>query len=71
MRRFKSPGQAHRFLSAHGPINNVFRCQRHRLPAAQYRCARNSAFSLWNEVTGVGNIQYSPLDYLVITPIES
>ena len=26
MRRFKSPGQAQRFLSAHGPINNAFRC---------------------------------------------
>jgi putative transposase len=57
MRRFKSPGQAQRFLSAHGPINNAFRCQRHRLPAAQYRCVRSAAFSLWNEVTGVENIQ--------------
>ena len=55
MRRFKSPGQAQRFLSAHGPINNAFRCQRHRLPAAQYRCVRVTAFSLWNEVTGVEN----------------
>ena len=57
MRRFKSPGQAQRFLSAHGPINNAFRCQRHRLPAAQYRCVRTTAFSLWNEVAGVENIQ--------------
>ena len=57
MRRFKSPGQAQRFLSAHGPINNAFRCQRHRLSAAQYRCVRNSALSLWNEVTGVESIQ--------------
>ena len=50
-RRFKSLGQAQRFLSAHGPINNAFRCQRHRLPAAQYRCVRTAAFSLWNDVT--------------------
>ena len=57
MRRFKSPGQAQRFLSAHGPINNAFHCQRHRLPAAQYRTVRTAAFSLWNEVAGVGNIQ--------------
>jgi putative transposase len=57
MRRFKSPGQAQRFLSAHGPINNAFRCQRHRLPVEQYRSVRNSAFSLWNEVTGVENIR--------------
>jgi putative transposase len=53
MRRFKSPGHAQRFLSAHGPINNAFRCQHHRLPAAQYWCARTTAFSLWNEVAGV------------------
>ena len=57
MRRFKSPSQAQRFLSAHGPINNAFRCQRHRLSAEQCRCVRNSAFSLWNEVTGVENTQ--------------
>ena len=31
MRRFKSPGQAQRFLSAHGPINNLFRVGRHML----------------------------------------
>ena len=57
MRRFKSPGQAQRFLSAHGPINNAFRCQRNRLPAAQYRSVRTAAFSLWNEVAGVEKIQ--------------
>ena len=56
MRRFKSPGHAQRFLSAHGPINNAFRCQRNRLSAVQYRCVRTNAFSLWNEVTGVDNI---------------
>ena len=56
MRRFKSPGHAQRFLSAHGPINNAFRCQRHCLSAAQYRSVRTAACSLWNEVTGVGNI---------------
>lgn len=53
MRRFKSPRQAQRFLSAHGPINNVFRCQRNRLSAEQYRHVRTKAFSLWNEVTDV------------------
>ncbi|WP_370659451.1 hypothetical protein [Massilia psychrophila] len=62
MRRFKSPGHAQRFLSAHGPINNVFRCQRNRLLAQQYRHVRTHAFLLWNEVTGVDNIlQSSPL----------
>jgi putative transposase len=57
MRRFKSPGHAQRFLSAHGPINNAFRCQRNRLSAQQYRHVRTQAFSLWNEVTDVaGNV---------------
>lgn len=53
MRRFKSPGHTQRFLSAHGPINNAFRCQRNRLTAGQYRHVRTQAFSLWNEVTDV------------------
>ncbi|MDN4054210.1 IS6 family transposase [Massilia sp. YIM B02763] len=51
MRRFKSPGHAQRFLSAHGPINNVFRCKRNHLSAQQYRHVRTQAFSIWNEVT--------------------
>jgi putative transposase len=37
MRRYKSPRHAQRVLSAHGPINNIFRCQRNRLSAQQYR----------------------------------
>jgi putative transposase len=53
MRRYKSPRHAQRFLSAHGPVNNVFRCQRNRLSAQQYRHVRTQAFSLWNEVTDV------------------
>lgn len=57
MRRFKSPCQAQRFLSAHGQINNPFRCHRNRLPAEQYYSVRNQAFSLWNEVSGVNTIQ--------------
>ena len=56
MRRFKSPVHAQRFLSAYGPINNVFRCQRNRLLAQRYRHVRADAFSLWNEVTGVDSI---------------
>ncbi|MGO9233655.1 MAG: IS6 family transposase, partial [Methylocella sp.] len=31
MKKFKSPGKAQRFLSAHGPINNLFRPRRHLL----------------------------------------
>lgn len=50
MRRFKSPGQAQRFLSVHGPINNLFRAGRHLLRAAQYRLFRARAFATWREV---------------------
>jgi putative transposase len=53
MRRFRSPGHAQRFLSAHGPINNAFRCQRNRLPAQEYRQIRAHAFLLWNEVSHI------------------
>jgi putative transposase len=53
MRRFKSPRQAQRFLSAHGPINNLFYLRRHRIPAAQYRVARRDAFNTWSQVTCV------------------
>jgi putative transposase len=55
MRRFKSPGQAQRFLSAHGPINNLFRLGRHLLPARHYRTLRTQAFATWSEVTGLQN----------------
>ena len=56
MRRFKSPGQAQRFLSAHGPINNLFRCGRHLMSAAHYRLFRDRAFDLWQEVTCVQSV---------------
>ena len=51
MRRFKSPGHAQRFLSAHGPINDLFRPRRHRMSAANYRAARDRSFAIWQEVT--------------------
>ena len=53
MKRFKSAGQAQRFLSAHDPINNLFHLRRDHLPAVQYRAARTQAFQIWAEVTGV------------------
>ena len=53
MKRFKSPGQAQRFLSAHDGINNLFHLRRHRVPATQYRADRTQAFRVWAEVTGV------------------
>jgi putative transposase len=51
MRRFKSPRHAQRFLSAHGPINNLFRVGRHRMKAKHYRSFRDRAFAVWHEVT--------------------
>ena len=53
MKRFKSPGQAQRFLSTHDPINNLFHLRRDHLTARQYRAARTQAFQIWAEVTGV------------------
>src|SRR3954451_13711304 len=53
MKRFKSPGQAQRFLSAHDQINNLFHLRRDHRPAVQYRAARTQAFQTWAEVTGV------------------
>src|SRR5918997_3090240 len=53
MKRFKSPGQAQRFLSAHDGINNLFHLRRDHLPSHQYRAARTQAFQTWAEVTGV------------------
>jgi len=55
MRRFKSSRQAQRFLSVHGPINNLFRCGRHLTSAPHYRTFRARAFATWREVTCVQN----------------
>ena len=52
MKRFKSAGQAQRFLSAHDGINNLFLLRRHRVPADHYRAARTQAFQVWAAVTG-------------------
>jgi hypothetical protein len=53
MKRFKSPRQAQRFLSAHDQINNLFHLRRDHLPAPQYRAARAQAFQTWAELTGI------------------
>jgi putative transposase len=51
MRRFKSAGQAQRFLSAFGPLQGHFRPRRHRFSAAGYRAERQRRFLVWTEVT--------------------
>ena len=51
MRCFKSPRHVQRFLSVHGPINNLFRIGRHLMQAVHYRLCRDRAFTTWREVT--------------------
>ena len=48
MRRFRSAGQAQRFLSVHGVILNLFRFSRHRMRAENHRWLRARAFKDWN-----------------------
>jgi putative transposase len=55
MRRFKSSRHAQRFLSVHGPINNLFRVGRHLLKATHYRELRDRSFTMWNEVSYIQN----------------
>ena len=52
MQRFKSPGQAQRFLSAYGPIAQHFRPRRHLLSAPDYRHEMGQRFQMWDEITG-------------------
>jgi putative transposase len=55
MRRFKSPRHVQRFLSAHAPINNLFRIRRFHATASAYRGALQHAFSEWQEASCVQN----------------
>ena len=48
MRRFKSVGQAQRFVTVHAAVSNLFNLGRHLVSANQYRDLRVSAFSEWN-----------------------
>src|ERR1700761_8561400 len=52
MKRFKSAGQAQRFLSAPAGISNLFHLRRDHVPADQYRAALTQAFQTWSEITG-------------------
>ena len=51
MRRFKSPGQAQRFLSVHGLVRNLFHVGRHLLRAEHHRKLRGRSFLIWDAVT--------------------
>jgi len=51
MRRFKSAGQAQRFLAVHGLVGNLFRLGRHLIRAENYRVFRARAYCEWQQVT--------------------
>jgi putative transposase len=53
MQRFKSPGQAQRFLAAYGPIAQHFRPRRHRFSAPAYRQEMQKRFQSWREIASL------------------
>jgi putative transposase len=48
MRKFKSVGQAQRFLGAHAAVSNLFNLGRHLVRAEHYRNLRESPFADWS-----------------------
>jgi putative transposase len=54
MKRFKSNGQAQRFLSAHDQVANLFRCPANT-NAHDHRMSRAQAFRVWSEVTSAAS----------------
>ena len=48
MQRFKSQGQAQRFVSTHSAIYNTFNLQRHLVSRKTLRTFRAAAFAEWN-----------------------
>ncbi len=51
MRRFKSVGQAQRFLGVHAAVYNLFNLGRHLVTAENYRSLRQCAFTTWEKAT--------------------
>ena len=50
MRKFKSLGQAQRFLGVHAAVSNLFNLGRHEVGAQHYRDFSSSAFGEWIRV---------------------
>jgi putative transposase len=48
MRRFKSTGQAQRFVDTHSAVSNLFNLGRQLVSANHYRGLRISAFNEWS-----------------------
>ncbi len=53
MHRFKSQGQAQRFVSTHSAIYNTFNLQRHLVSRKTMRTFRAAAFAEWGAASGV------------------
>ena len=51
MQRFKSPGSAQRFLSAHAAVYNAYNIQRHLISRKTLRSFRREAHDQWRAVT--------------------
>ncbi len=51
MRRFKSAGQAQRFLSVQGVVLNLFRVGRHLVSSANHGLLRARSFRAWQQFT--------------------
>ena len=48
MRKFKSVGQAQRFVADHAAVQNLLNLGRHHIRAEHYRNLRMSAFAEWS-----------------------
>jgi putative transposase len=48
MRRFKSTGEAQRFLGTHAAVSNLFNLGRHKVGSQHYRDLRINAFAEWS-----------------------
>ena len=53
MQRFKSPGSAQKFLSAHAAVYNNFNAQRHLVSARTHRSLRAEATSTWRAAAAI------------------
>lgn len=53
MQKFKSRGQAQRFLSAHLEVYNLFNLGRHRIFTKHYPMLKSRSFASWKSVVTV------------------
>jgi len=54
MQRFKSPGSAQRFLSAHAAVRNTFNVERHLISRKTLKPFRAAAMEQWRGATAAG-----------------